>query len=601
MTLVRRSDPQFKIDVDGTSYINDNALRTFVSRPINNISYAVLQLNDYKSKNYEAIFDTFDTLDINFRYGNDAWTKVFSGTNSTLEPHIDESGETLAVSAWGKGWCLQKTHCNRSYGVESQYPTINTSQKVWDDLVDNMIEKSYGGAVTGYSITKDRAGGTTSFTYLESPYKSNFDILNATMDICTAQAAGGAGHQWFMDTGTPPELRIRAIDSDANANWRKYWKVTQAASTLEVTKDMILYDFKNNVEEYANSIVLCTAFRKPAYDYWTEQATPTAIWGRSDVNLELLGNVAIEKVGTYCMSIRYDQAGGGNAKCYYPSTKDANWDLTAIGSEKSIPTLNFYARRSNTLSVFSVGLYTTNDANYYGCDVKGELASADIWYHLSLPIGPYYDYDESLTTFRWTGAGAAEDWSNIDYIQFTFESTNQTHYAYLDDLHFAGKIVREAKDAAEIAAHNEYQRVIRNDTAVDDTMEATDDSGTAAQLLYAELLRRASTPIVGVIQTPLIVDILPGQWVHIHASKKMDGTFRIDTDMRVLEIQHIFALPFPKTILSLTDDLTNSHAFSVPTVHGLLMEYAGALGHAEAKNLKGAGIDNRITKLSKSY
>jgi len=60
-------------------------------------------------------------------------------------------------------------------------------------------------------------------------------------------------------------------------------------------------------------------------------------------------------------------------------------------------------------------------------------------------------------------------------------------------------------------------------------------------------------------------------------------------------------LPYPKTIWNVTDDITNSHAFAAPTAYSLLMEYAGALGHAEARDLKGSGIDTLIPRLTKSY
>ncbi len=54
-------------------------------------------------------------------------------------------------------------------------------------------------------------------------------------------------------------------------------------------------------------------------------------------------------------------------------------------------------------------------------------------------------------------------------------------------------------------------------------------------------------------------------------------------------------------MLNLTDDVTNTHAFAAPDQMSLLQEYAGALGHAEAKNLKASGIDFTIDRLAKAY
>lgn len=39
------------------------------------------------------------------------------------------------------------------------------------------------------------------------------------------------------------------------------------------------------------------------------------------------------------------------------------------------------------------------------------------------------------------------------------------------------------------------------------------------------------------------------------------------------------------TIVNLTNDVTNTHAFGVPNRYNLLKQYAGALDHSEARNL----------------
>jgi len=69
----------------------------------------------------------------------------------------------------------------------------------------------------------------------------------------------------------------------------------------------------------------------------------------------------------------------------------------------------------------------------------------------------------------------------------------------------------------------------------------------------------------------------------------------------VKEVRHQFTARGASTVLNLTDDTTNSHAFAAPDQMSLLLEYAGALGHAEAKNLKVSGIDFEIPRLTKSY
>jgi len=563
-----------------------------VVRPVNNISLAILSVSDYKSKAYEGIFDALDTLEISFRYGSGSWIKIFKGTISTVSPKISSEGEILEVGAWGLGWCLVKTHCDTSYGVESQNPTIDTPTEVWTDLRNNYVQKSFGGAVTGHSLGLTVAGGASpTITYLESPYKNNFEMLNATMDLITADQAGAASHQWYVSpTGT---LFIRAINATLGS-WTQYWKNSQAASTLTVAEDMVLYDFRKNIEEYANKIVLASAFRKPAYDYWTENQS--GLWGTTNANLT---DSATRVVGTHSLLMEPTDAVLA-AEIWYPNAKNAGWDFTKFESERTIPRVNFYARRNMDLgSGPEIRFYTSAGNSYDLIEIDNFITSTDKFFHLSFPVGSYYLTQDESKDLRWVITGAP-NWNNINWVYFIVSAGTSKDF-YIDDLHLSGKIVREAYNSTAITANNEYQRVILNDTAVNDSLKASDDSETAAQLVYAELLRRQSTPIVGMIKIPGAIDLLPGQKTHIHACQKSDGNFRIDKDMRVMELTHTFSKEGFTTILNLTDDVLNSHAFAVPTAYSLLQEYAGALGHAEAKNLKGSGIDILIPRLSKDY
>jgi len=302
---------------------------------------------------------------------------------------------------------------------------------------------------------------------------------------------------------------------------------------------------------------------------------------------------------------------------WYPAGFDADWDFTKCGSSDTIPHVDFYARRSDSLGPLNRFFFTSTDETqdrYYLDDLDNYITAVDEWFHLSIPIGPYYSVDDETRRFRWVDDGGAFDWADVKGLGFFFDCGGFAGdiRLYIDDIHLNGKVIREAYSSADITAKGlEKQRVIRNDVAVDDTIKASDDSGTAAQLAYAELLRRMQSPLVATIQTPLAPTILPGQTVHIHACLKkgyklMDASaLRIDKDFRVKEIRHLIG-PLAKyngfeTRWNLTDDVTNSHAFSVPTAYSLLKRYAGALGHAEARNLKGSGIDTLIPRLTIDY
>ena len=605
--------PQFKLECSGETYTNDASVTLELVRPENNISFLTLTVDDYKSSKYVDVFDTLDTVELSLRYSPDAWTKVFSGLIARAMPHASrEQGEILQVGAWGQGYALYDTHCDTSYGVESLNSGIDTPKEILDDIADNYVNKSFGGAATGYAIAKakiENVHAGLSVTHLNSPYDNNFTIANRVCDITNAYAQGlGAPEvsiHWFVDPSA--NWYVKKIDADhSDGNWDRYYGGSQAAATLEVKEDLILYDFRKKIQEYANKVVLSSAFRKPAYDYWTEDSGGAALWGTdgnanvSDVNGA--GPPQEYIVGSH--SLKIDMVGAGAlGEAWYPAGQNAGWDLTTIGSVNTIPTINLWAMR-NDANANTLSLYT--DATHYSTlytDMSNYIPIVDEWAFLSFPIGDYHQVNDEASKKRWYPpiAGQPVDWTDVNWIQFSMVLDVATEL-YVDDLHFSGKIIREAYSSADIAAKGvEKQKVIRNDAALDDTMVAADDSGTAAQLAYAELLRRMQTPIVGVLPIPLLPDLLPGQTVHIHACEKADGSFRTDQDFRVKELRHVIKGRDGWTTLNLTSDVTNSHAFAAPTRYSLLKEYAGALGHAEARNLKGSGIDNQIPRLIVDY
>jgi len=601
------STPQFKLQISGETYINDQNFSLQNCRPENNVSYLVLSVNDYKSEKYIDVFDAFDAIDLSLRYGTDSWIKVFSGYVSTATPRLSIEGEVLDVTAWGKEYGISKTHCSQSYGAESDRPTKDTPQEILVDLVTWFINRSFGSATTtGHNLSTSKIENIhsgLSITHLPGNYIDNFTMINRLCDVVNAYAQGlgtpEVGIHWFVSPDA--NVYVKKIDSNhSDGNWSRYWRGSQAASTLVVKEDMILYQFRKNVEEYANRIVLCLGFRKPTLDFWTENQS--GLWGTENATLI---NSTTRVVGSYSLLIQ--NTGASDVKAYYPSTEDAGWDITKCGSNTTIPHLSFYFRKNSNITIANVLLFSTDhNANYFYIQNIFGLGSSgnDVFEHYSLPIGPYYDTVEENRQFKW-GSTGSPTWSNINGICFFSNGhPTTTTQMYIDDLHFSGKIIREALDTSELSTNREYQRVIINDVAVDDSLNATNDSYLAARLAYAELLRRAQIPIVGMIQIPMAVDMLPGQTVHIHACQKSDGTYRIDKDFRIKELKHVI-LPTQqhgfRTVLNLTDDVTNTHAFGVPTMQSLLSEYVGGLGHAEARDLKASGIDTKIARLAKAY
>lgn len=669
-------------------------------RPENNIGYTVLTVDDYQSSAYIDTFDTLEQLVISMRYGSASYNVVFRGVQSNVRPRLSPQGEVLDVSAWGSGNALPKTHCDESYGVESiDNSAIDTPKEIIDDFITNHINKEFGGVASGWSIGNkvENIHSGLSVTHLNSQYLNNFVNVNRICDLTNAYAQGlptpEVSIHWYVDSTASANLYVKKIDANHSDNlWDRYWggiagtsPGTQASSTIEVSKDMILYDFRKNVDEYANSVLLASKLRIPAEDYLCEDGGPT--WSTVDATATydntqfvvgshslLVEPTASPAIGTafyppktlltgdaaagqkiVAVTSVADLKIGDNVTIWdnTPTTetatiasiaalnltmtanltnayqvadaayvrRNAKWDFTKCGSQDNIPTFNFYVR-ANDVNAFGHAVFLCTDriplvggaaTDYFWTYLSEYMTPvADKWVHISLPIGPYYaiqpelQLDTGANEFEWNVVNNA-DWAEINFICLDLTGNNN-YDKWFDDMHFSGKIIREARDTSEITANNVYQKVIRNDTAVNDTLRATDDSGTAARLAYAELLRRSQTPIVGMIQTPLAPNLLPGQTVHIHAGLKRGfkttdaNAFRINSDFRVKELRHTFdATTGARTIMNLTSDVTNSHAFAVPTQYSLLKQYAGALAHSEARNLKGGGIDNLIPRLSKNY
>lgn len=589
---------QMKIESDATE-ITDGITASIVW-PENAIARAMIAAWNIDAANFIANLDTFDNLKISFRYGTDSWTKYFDGIMEDVNPVLTENGQTVVCTAYGQGRALRNTHCNTSYGKESENPTIDTPGEIWTDVVDNFVEKSFGGAATGYTVTLLKNNDTLpSINHLFNPFIPNINIINHSLLLIQAYRAGLSGHHWIV--GADGTLRIKRIGTDI-AGWSSWWNTDQAGSTLVEGTHFINYSFSKRVrsKDFANKIILTTDLRKPGYDRWSEYRgagtdSGSHLWGTSGAG-SLTDDDTIKIVGSY--SLKIDTA-EGMLTIRYPATGEADWDFTKIGSPNSIPTLNFYIRNNRDSGATGDWLRLYDGTDYFAINYIGNyITKNDEFIHLKFPVGPYHALADEKRERRWIASGSPL-WSDIDYIWFGIAYTTGEDIVWLDDIHFAGKIIREAYNSTNISANDEHQKIVRMNTSVEDSMKQADDSGMAARLAYAEMLRAQTIPVVGTVKLYGIVDILPGQWVHIHA-EKTNGTFRIDDDFRVKQVQQDF-LGFHEfyTTLSLTDDLTNTFAKGPAEV---ISEYHKTLFiDPEAQSLRATGIDTLVPRLSINY
>jgi len=149
-------------------------------------------------------------------------------------------------------------------------------------------------------------------------------------------------------------------------------------------------------------------------------------------------------------------------------------------------------------------------------------------------------------------------------------------------------------------------KVVTDNIGKDDTCQSgtpgTTDVGTIARLAYAELLRCQTTPIVGTFTTPIIPTALPGQLVHVHAKKKKDGSFNIDSNFRITAVIHSMTNQGFLTRFDVTDDVTNSHPRSrFGDINKVLAAARPEFQDRQASSIKMPELDITQTVLEEDY
>jgi hypothetical protein len=259
----------------------------------------------------------------------------------------------------------------------------------------------------------------------------------------------------------------------------------------------------------------------------------------------------------------------------------------------------------------SVRLCTTDHDNDYFYNVFSTWTEPDDeWIHRSIPIGPYWKTTDESRLFRWiagTGAVAAPGgnavWTTINSIAFRVTPTiGNDCDLFLDDLHFSGKITREAVDTSEVTAYTEYQLPIISRDALDDSAVASDDTGMAGAMAYAEMLRRVNIPRTLHFTTEMKPLIKPGEYFSVNAAEKLDGTYNISAvDFRVTQYIHSIDSSGFLTDFVVTDDVLNSFPITKLDERSLFNEFM-LVNNDQAKNMRSGGeIDLLIPHLRKAY
>jgi hypothetical protein len=611
--------PQLKINIGGTDYTSET-IGAVVTLKENNFCTAQIVLDNYQSKFYNSLVDTFDEVKVYVKeYYDSSYTQLFGGWARELLPIHNSAGETLTLGCKGYGSAFAELHCNREYGYESTNGTsLDELSEILDDVVNDFAEKSFDDWATGHTfdhtLITDNFDATT-FSFINNPYRHVIDVINHSCNIATAIAAGAdaenptaAGPHWIVDP-SKYFLVAKIADHAAGANspearWADWWNTDQAGSTLVQGVDFQDYEVIDKSSEFANNVVLITDFRRPAFDYWTEDSGGQALW-TADGTIGKADSVAQFIVGSHSLLLSPNDAVPVYA--YYDSGASP-WDISKWGSERSIPTVNFYTYSSQYAGTPKIYLSDNTNArktDYFSADITPSALAT--WNHNSIPIGPYWGNAEVQQPIDWatvSGSGAPfPQWSNIDTIEFVFDVSGPGDNFYIDDLHFAGKIARGAYVSDNITTNKEYQKVFISRTAMDDSCIAAIDTGDAARLAKAELLRRIANPFTIRFTTMgLLKNMMAGQKTHIHTGLQVDGsTFTVNSDMRVMRVEHAVASGGAYSRVVATDDLYNTFPISSTDQWALQQEYT-LINSREAKNIRaGAEVDLLVPILKKNY
>lgn len=605
-----KSRPVVKAVVGGVTFERDDLLRGNVIRVENGFDTCTLDFNDYKSKNYPGNITAGDTVIVYFKDWSDAaWIEVFDGVVRFLDLLLPS--ETLRLKCDGAGRGFTETVCAEEYGVQSSNPTLDTIKEILEDagngIVDKWVEKLLGTATnTGFTYTTEVETIAGVIQYLYFPYKPCDKCLNDIVDIVQAIKGSNAGPHWIV-TGSNV-LMVSTVGNHhaaaAAAGWSTYYGGSQAASTLVQGTDFTRYKFQKLTKE-ANYILYHGAWRRPRLDIWTENSA--ALWGCTggactvtDSNTSIVGSKSIDCTGT---------TGGTTSFFYYPSARNLGLDFTKFGGDFSPAELHMYLRLDYVAglpSLLEVHMWTSA-GNQFTYSLKTELdtGGTGVFKHFILPLGSNFSNDRYGDFSGWTNSAAAS-WSNINAFQIAFTPFGagvSSTSVLVDGLQFVGHVLRGARQSGAYSSNDPVKmKLITDNIAKDDSGKAADDSGTIARLAAAELLRCKTTPTVGFVVTPLIKDLWPGMLLHLHAKPDGGGTFKVNSDFRVVKLIHYFGVEGYLTQSFVTSDVVNSRARAgFDDYNKMMADVRPEFQDRQATSLKTRDIDITLPILEKSY
>jgi hypothetical protein len=558
------TSPQIKATVGATDYINDQILSASITGIENGFDVATLIFSDKQTANratitQNAAISVYTKNISDAGWGNPILTGKIRYANEKSEV---QTGETIHAKIDGAGYGFAEMLCAQAYGNQSSLYAMNTLKEIITDSTYGIVpiwvnEVLNSGNASGYSYdVSDVDDITGSIRYLYFPYKPASKCVCDVVNLVQAIKGVAAGPHWIV---TPAgKLLVTTVASHsaaaASAGWTTYYAGSQDNATLEHGKDFLESSFENQSTQ-ANYVLYHSNWLFPSNGDICEN------WDINDwdgTNCTAAYATTEHKAGVYSTKITFT-AQNIDQKIFLNG--NFGLDITKAGGKFNRPVYGFWCMRDSDLvtSVLTIGLHSGTNYAMATVNLDKLLPNADEWAYIEIEIGPYHN---TTPTQEYTGFTeiAGFDWTTVNSASFTFNGGNNPTTAnfWIDDFHFAGWVIRAASNSTKIAADGVLKtRIINDQFAKDDSLSASDTTGTAAQLCYAELLRTQTNPVIGTVTTPYLPGLYAGQLVHIHARPNSAGTYQINQDFRVTQYTHSLTPQSWTTKLTLTSDLIN--------------------------------------------
>lgn len=619
--------PQQKIVVTHgvTDYtLSSDVTATIVRRHENGFGTATVIFDDRDARLYSDFVDAGDAIEIAEKDSSETtYVRLLEGTVRRVTPIISSTGNLLKAECDGAGIGLNVMMCGEEYGTESSNSALDTIKTIIENVTDGIVplwvNKVLGdsGVSSGFNYTTAVETIAGSISYLYFPFKPAGRSINDVCDVVQGIKGTNAGPHWLLvhHTDGNDYLCVATVGNHgapASTYWPTWWNTDAAGSTITEGVDFVGGRFEKLAAE-ANYVLYHGKTIKPIdLDKWTENNA--ASWGTAG-GYTTITNDASGKVGA---AIKISSSGGigviENVFAGYPSTADLALDITEIGGSYNVPIVHFWAKCDaqmwaadpNLTIGFTKGALGVGGGTWAAqANIQSILTAAATWTEVTFPIGP--NWEKAVRDFpSWLNflpLAGITDWDDIDTIQFSWLSTADGDDLWIDNYYISGYVLRGARQNAAFTTAAPCKMVlIDDDVAKDDTWDATDDSGTIARLTYAEYLRLSSTPTVGTVTIPIANNIMPGQKIHIHAKKKMDGTFKIDADFRVTNVTHNLLNSGFTTELDVTSDVVNARPRSIPSkMNVALKAVRPEFQDRQASSIKARNIDITQSVLEKKY